>query len=496
MTRWGRWARRASLGWVTVALGILLAAGNPIAAAAEDDLAAPAGAVPHVLQLVPLHGAPRMVTAWERDGALFVSVDAAAQLTGATEFWRSELGRMTLVAGQHEIQVTVGSDIAGVDGARWIHLPGPVFFWNGEVFLPLSLLVDDAGKAREWVPAPVIYSAERRRLSASRQHGVVTGASLEKDPAGWKLVVTADRPIAFAVTRAERASFVMRLRGVSYDPLLYPLPTEHPWFRGLLLRNLPDALEISFSPGAEAVGYRVSKPKGNRIEIFLGLDERDLREGTLRAFSSPPAARGRILTLVALDPGHGGSDPGAALGNDTEADLAYELCRRVAERLQRDLGVEVVWTHEPDADPSDDARAAAGARSHADVFLSVHLHDRPGGPAAFVAAVRRTPVPPPPDLAALGFRTLAGGQIPYLGESRLLARMLTDAVATNLGREAAGVFAEDLSILQAATMPAVLLELGRGDAPRAKWTAEELDEAAQGIVEGLRLYVLSSEDMR
>ncbi len=483
----------AALAWsgLVAALLALLALSPALAEAS----AGPPGAVPFDLQLIPVRGAPRPATAWDRDGVLYLSVNEMGVLLDAVQSWRPELGRMALTVDRHELAVTDGSDIATVDGTQLVHLAGPAFLWGGVMMVPLELLVDADGRHQSWVGAPVQFSREDRRLSAAAHAGVVTEAGIEPVSAGWRLVLAADVPIRYDVIRSERASFVVHVDGIEYDPLLYPLPSEHDWFQGLRLRNLPDGLEVSFSPGAGAVGYRVDTPKPNRIEIFLGLDERDIREGDLRRFSSARDIVPTDLRTVVLDPGHGGDDGGARMNGADEAQLADRLCRLLAARLQDDLQVSVVFTHRPGENPGPADRAAAADAASGDVLLSVHFHDRPGGPAAFTAAIDRQGNPIPSDLATLGFRPFGGGQASYLVASRLLARNVVDAVSSGLGLTSQGVFPEDLPELEGATMPAMLLEFGR--APEGgKWGGDRLDEAAQGVVEGLRLYLLAGEGPR
>ncbi len=482
-----RRAARAPLALILAA--VLAAALLPAAAAAEP----PPGAVPLELQLIPVRGSARTATAWDRDGVLYLSTDDLSVLLGSAQYWRAELGRVTLTLPKHEIALTDGSDIAVVDTQTLIHLPGPAFRWEGRFLVPLDVLVGPEGRARSWVELPVSFSRDRRRLSAARHEGAVTAASIDRDPLGWKLVLSADVPVRWDLVRAERGSFVIRVPGISYDPMLYPLPGEHDWFQGLRLRNLPDGLELSFSPPSGAVGYRVDTPDSRTLEVLLGVDERDVRTGALRRFTTEREQVPGTLRLVALDPGHGGSDPGTEVGGKPEAKLTYDLCLRIASRLRVDLGVESVITREAGDDPPPALRAAAAARQDADLLLSVHVHPRSGGPAGFVASVERAGEPIPGTLASMGFRPYGTGQAPYLASSRLLARTVVDAVAARLDEEPVGVYAEDLAVLQMATLPAAALELGAGDGKR-KWDDDALDDVAAGVVEGFRLFLLAGRE--
>jgi N-acetylmuramoyl-L-alanine amidase len=463
---------------------VLLLAASSVAAAG----AVPPGATPVILQGTPAGpGGPRPVTAWDRDGVRYLSAGDLSTLFGFTKFWRSELGRLTFARDKHAIEVTAGTDLARVDGDSLVHLPGPAFLWNGEMAVPLDLFVTRSGKARPWVGEPVEYSPDDRTLVVAGREAAIVGASIEEKPAGWSLILDSNVRIRWQLADARSSSFVVVLSGVTYDPLLYPLPTAHPRFAGLRLRNTGKDLEVSFTPGADVVGYRVASSPDTRLEIFLGLDERDLRAGTLRAFAADQSWRFQRVTRVILDPGHGGKDAGDNLKGDREAAITWDLAERLARRLETGLGVEVLYTRAQDDDPTPEARAEEANRGDADLLISLHAHARPGGISVYTASPEGPGGVRTPALAALGFRAAGGGNPIYDGASRFLARTVADAVSARLGEPSLGIHAEPLAELRGAAMPAILVELG-GD---AKWTDDRRDAVADGIVEGLRLFQLS-----
>lgn len=83
--------------------------------------------------------------------------------------------------------------------------------------------------------------------------------------------------------------------------------------------------------------------------------------------------RGRV---VVLDPGHGGSDTGAAGGNLNEADVVLDLARRIEGRLGV-LGVGTHLTRAADSCPDERSRAGLANDVGADLLISLHL-DRAG----------------------------------------------------------------------------------------------------------------------
>lgn len=75
--------------------------------------------------------------------------------------------------------------------------------------------------------------------------------------------------------------------------------------------------------------------------------------------------------LIALDPGHGGSDPGAVYNGRQEKDDNLRLAMAVGKILQ-DNGVDVVYTRETDIYETPFKKATDANQAGADYFVSFH----------------------------------------------------------------------------------------------------------------------------
>ena len=105
--------------------------------------------------------------------------------------------------------------------------------------------------------------------------------------------------------------------------------------------------------------------------------------GPLLDARSKPLVRGRPFRIC-LDPGHGGSDPGARSGDGrtVEAALTLDVADRVRRLLEAD-GFEVVPTRRDGAtDQTLEERAAKARRGKADAFVSIHFNTNPGSASA------------------------------------------------------------------------------------------------------------------
>lgn len=77
------------------------------------------------------------------------------------------------------------------------------------------------------------------------------------------------------------------------------------------------------------------------------------------------------MILVALDPGHGGSNPGAVYGERKEKDDVLALTQAVGEILEQN-GVDVYYTRTTDVYESPDKKAQEANAVNANWFVSIH----------------------------------------------------------------------------------------------------------------------------
>lgn len=181
--------------------------------------------------------------------------------------------------------------------------------------------------------------------------------------------------------------------------------------------------------------------------------------------------------IICIDPGHGGSDPGAinrALGI-CEADVTLDICLRLAEILKKE-GWNVVMTRTDDRDVSWagspnaaelGARVKVGDDYGADLFVSVHCNSSAGA-------------------SANGTSTYY-----YKSSDYLLAQELHGNLVNATGRANRGMQKDRFYVLSHSKIPAVLIEtafLSNTTEGKLLNTPEFRQQVAQGIAVGLRQY--------
>ncbi|MEW5945701.1 MAG: N-acetylmuramoyl-L-alanine amidase [bacterium] len=328
----------------------------------------------------------------------------------------------------------------------------------------------------------------------------VRAAQFGRDPLVLRVVLDLAEPSAFAVRDAGGGAFVIEQSSAA------KLPNPE-------IRKFADRVEIAFSaalpesyhtgavespprafvdlPGyvppesdgeiavnagivrAVRIAHYSSDPDTVRVVVDATLPARHEiapgREGkgfTLTVFQ--PSLMGRT---VAVDPGHGGDDPGAAGADGTfEKDVNLAVAKKL-ERLLRAAGAKVILTRNADGKVSLDERAEIANRSRADVYVSVHSnalerHDR--------------------------YPEKRGTQTYYYSDGSLkLAGKMHLNVLRAVGLGDMGMYRRRFAVLRKTRMHAVLCEIAYMTHPhdlRLLKSDAFLENAARGIFNGLEDY--------
>ncbi|HEY2102990.1 MAG TPA: N-acetylmuramoyl-L-alanine amidase [Chthoniobacterales bacterium] len=170
--------------------------------------------------------------------------------------------------------------------------------------------------------------------------------------------------------------------------------------------------------------------------------------------------RPQPVSVVILDPGHGGQDSGAMSGNVLEKDLTLDVAQRV-ERLLGAQGVATVMTRVGDAYVSLADRSAIANRISSAVFVSIHFNDgsRPlaSGVETYFAAHQMMRGP---QIATwLPFLQKISSEEPNI-ESQSLAGFIQQELVSRTQAANRGTKSEQFYVLANVRHPAVLVEAG------------------------------------
>ena len=190
--------------------------------------------------------------------------------------------------------------------------------------------------------------------------------------------------------------------------------------------------------------------------------------------------------LIFLDPGHGGSDPGAVGNGVREKDLTLSIYNKVSKKLS-DLGFSLLTSRNVDKDVGLVERAEQANNVSADMLLSIHFNSGGRGVARgietyyYQAQADRIPQ----------INKDNHNNAERLDKSRRLAQRVQQNLLYQTGAMDRGVKRASFVVLRETSIPSILVELGFIDNP---WevskikTNEYQEKLADGIVDGIVEY--------
>ena len=271
-----------------------------------------------------------------------------------------------------------------------------------------------------------------------------------------RLVLDASGPVEVEqfITAKPNWRLFVTLRGASADNIAIPPSPDPTIIKGLsLVKSTKDTVHALIElPGSLPEDqYKVftvkADPKANRpfrIVIDVG------KTVPITDVKFSPGLKGKV---IAIDPGHGGSDPGAIGPQRTfEKKVNLDLSMQVKTILER-AGAQVVMTRQTDIDCSNPdatdreelmARAMVANNRKADIFISIHHNSSANS-------------------------NLTGTTTYYYRKTlfdAVLAQSIQDAMVRGGGLDNIGVRTANFFVVKNTWMPAALLEIGFLSNPR------------------------------
>ena len=387
-----------------------------------------------------------------------------------------------------KIKSTLADELRVVDGGSYteVHLPLNQQINAGDY--KAFVLKQDAKTGR---PFRVVLDVWAAKTAATNNSAAAasTGAAASKPVVSSKPVV-GSRPVKSAASE-------------NYQPISKPVnevktpvvSTQRPTSNAQVATTQKPAAEVK-APVASAqkpAATKASAPKvivipknngdnnkatsqkGSKVTTKSDKEELPLAIKAKSKFRTGGGIKDKIITL---DPGHGGSDPGAIGASGLkEKQITLEISMRVKELLEKE-GANVYMTRTTDKDvyaPNASDRAELQARvnvaekHNSDLFLSLHIN----------SSVNKS---------VGGFSSY---YYPKTDNDLKIAKTIQDKFAQNFGVDNLGVRQANFYVVKRCSMPATLLEMCFISNPKeeklmkSKWFQKK---TARLIVEGVKNY--------
>lgn len=258
-----------------------------------------------------------------------------------------------------------------------------------------------------------------------------------------------------------------------------------------------------------------AKNRGHRLVVDL-VPTTGPRAAPPRVVRAPAAPRdgGRLVT-VAIDPGHGGADPGAIGPKGTrEKDVVLAISRRLADAINQEPGMRAVLIRDGDQFIALRQRYEKAREAEADLFLSIHAdaiaHGRAAGSSVYMLSTRGASSQAARWLADRENASDLVGGVSFEGKDGTLAAVLLDlsqGATLQASDQVAGHVLKSLSrfgrvhkqevqranfvVLRSPDVPSILIEtafISNAEEEKRLRDATHQDKLAGAILEGVRNY--------
>jgi N-acetylmuramoyl-L-alanine amidase len=269
-------------------------------------------------------------------------------------------------------------------------------------------------------------------------------------------------------------------------------------------------LDLNQSVRSRSFSAGPNKQYGDRLVIDLH------QEGHLRAVkrADEKFVAGRDV-VIAVDPGHGGKDPGAVgRGKTREKDVALAVAKRLAARIEAEPGMKPIMVRGGDYYVDHRERMEIARRQKADLFISIHadaVDDRRArGASVYVLSTKGASDEAAKRLAQRENASEQVGGVSLSDKDAVLASVLLDLsqnAALSASLDAGSAVIKQLSrigrvhkgkvqqagflVLKSPDVPSILVEtayISNPEEEKKLRSREHQDKLANAILAGVRGY--------
>jgi N-acetylmuramoyl-L-alanine amidase len=170
--------------------------------------------------------------------------------------------------------------------------------------------------------------------------------------------------------------------GAGTDTATGPAGLPHPPTHGTtapsapVIAGRPATPSAPVAPPTAIARNKGGNTNGNSTARGLGNDNDNLGDSDdTYAFTTPKSSRSNTVRLltVAIDPGHGGEDPGAIGGGGTyEKHVALDIAKKLRAKIDAQPNMRAMMTRDADFFVPLNVRVQKARRVGADLFVSIH----------------------------------------------------------------------------------------------------------------------------
>ncbi len=495
--------RMIAARWVVGVVCAVLASSSfvvPVRAADTMEIVYDDGRAPERVPLVRVSG----------DEGWFVRASDVARLLRATQFWNASSRKIVLGVGKARLVLTVDTRTVVVDGEP-VMMRTNVRYEDGAVLVPLEFILETASK---YTPRGFQWDEGEKRLSVGGVGFNVTQVSFSTAGERTTVSLHLTEPLVYHVDTSTPGLVRVKLYAGRVDARAFTVRERRGLVNGVRAEQSERDAFVTLDVSRDATRLRVDRQDAPpRLDIVLEkgvpADGEGVAEGTIQIIDDGTGENEPfVIDRICIDAGHGGRDHGKeSAGGVLEKDVNLAIARAVRDRIQQDLGLEVVMTRDDDRLVELVARTEIANTSGCDLFISIHcnawFHSGTNGFESYFLSPARSES----ERALQRFENEAGAgaaheprgdvefilwdlvQNAHIAESSTFAEYIQREMTSRLGIQSRGVKQANFVVLQGAKMPAVLIETAFLSNPREEKLLMDADfqrRVAEGVVASIR----------
>lgn len=408
------------------------------------------------------------------NGRTLVPYRALLEALGGEVSWDPKKMTATAVLGSDEVKVTIDSTIGYVNGVQKT-LDVPARIIDGRTLIPVRFVLEN-------LKCTVLWDNDTRTvLITSPKNSEATKISsvkVEKTDTAWRVAVTGDNLISGMSTTSyfNPDRFGVDIKNAVLTTETESITTDSELFSAVRFSQYSDTTVRIVVDLNEKIAGNVSLSADHKtLYIDFAIQK------SILPLLNPAASQ----KLVAIDPGHGGNDPGSSGVYNGRTINEKDINLSVAKRLYALLSaasVNVKLLRDSDSTISIYNRPAEANRLGASLYIAVHNN-------CYTSAV--------PHGSEILYYNKAGETDKYGFTSQQLATFLQKDLIESTGLPSRGIKNNKAYIvLNRTTMPAVIVEGGFLSNPSdleymvtGTFVEDYAQAAAKGIIQTLNLSV-------
>jgi N-acetylmuramoyl-L-alanine amidase len=381
----------------------------------------------------------------------------------------TSLQTLTIRSGNNRLVVTKNSALISLND-QIVLLPSAIIREDNQWLVPIEFLTTGLSRMTgiEFRHRPGTYrmfvgDVEAPQLEMNAQTlGPIT-----------RLTIRCMAPIKLNMKRDEPTRAILAIDRAPLDPDTERFDHRDRLLRAVTFDDSDGDSKLVLEITRDVSDVRITPADNNRI-YFIDLLRRGVPVSEAPPVAEPPVTAAKpdalptdqkVVRVVVIDPGHGGTDTGTNTTVAAEKDLTLTIARRLRSVLQTRLGATVLLTRDSDIALDNEARSAVANNNQANLLISLHagyssnkldtsssifvMKEGFGDRFAENSGSRDQMFLP----WYLGYRTHRQGSVSA-------ATILQEELNKGIPGWSFPVRTAPLAVLSSATMPSVLLEIG------------------------------------